>query len=333
MALAAHTLSPADAAMLSALADESDGDPGDPGFHDRAWPLADRLPGQLRRLLTDFRRAESAEACLVQGFPVAEETAGPTPRHWETAAGVTTTRRAEVLLSLCGAVLGDPFSWATLQSGRMVQNILPIPGDEKQQNGHGSEALLEFHTEDGFHPDRCDYLLLLGVRNHDRVPTLLSSVRDVVLDDRTRKVLAEPRFHILPDGEHLRQLAERAPDGPALTEARALYEQPPAVPVLFGDRLNPYLRIDRPFMRCAPGDTEAEEALDALMAELHRVRREVVVSTGSLLVLDNYLAVHGRKAFPARYDGTDRWLKKLTVRRDLRRLERARAAENRRVLY
>lgn len=333
MALVEHTLSPADAAALAALADESEGDPGDPGFHDRHWPLAERLPRRLRGLLTDFRRAEPAEACLVRGFPVAEEAAGPTPPHWESAAGVTTTREAEVLLSLCGSVLGDPFAWATLQSGRMVQNILPIRGDEQQQNGHGSEALLEFHTEDGFHPDRCDYLLLLGMRNHDRVPTLLSSVRDVVLDDRTRKVLAEPRFCILPDGEHLRQLAERAPDGAALAEVRALSEQPPTVPVLFGDRLNPYLRIDRPFMRCGPGDTEAEEALDVLMAELHRVRREVVVETGSLLVVDNYLAVHGRKPFPARYDGTDRWLKKLTVRRDLRRLERARAAGSRRVLY
>jgi hypothetical protein len=29
--------------------------------------------------------------------------------------------------------------------------------------------------------------------------------------------------------------------------------------------------------------------------------------------------VHARKAFPARYDGTDRWLKKMTVSRNLRR--------------
>lgn len=318
---------------MSALADEVTGDPGDPEFYEESWSFADRLPGRLRDLLTDFRRTEPSEVCLVRGLPVSGSGAGPTPPHWEAAAQDTSARKAEVVLALCGMTVGDPFAWATLQSGRMVQNILPIRGDEQQQNGHGSEALLEFHTEDGFHPDRCDYLMLLGVRNHDRVPTLLASVRDVVLDERVRAVLAEPRFHILPDAEHLRQLAARDPDGPALAAVRDMYERPPAVPVLFGNRTHPYLRIDRPFMRCAAGDTEAEQALDALMRELHRVRREVAVDEGTLLLVDNYLAVHGRKSFPARYDGTDRWLKKLTVRRDIRRLERAHPSENRRVLY
>ena len=55
------------------------------------------------------------------------------------------------------------------------------------------------------------------------------------------------------------------------------------------------------------------------MAELERVQQEVVVGPGTLLVVDNYLAVHGRRAFEVRYDGTDRWLKKLTVSRNLRR--------------
>ena len=37
-------------------------------------------------------------------------------------------------------------------------------------------------------------------------------------------------------------------------------------------------------------------------------------SAGEVLVLDNYRAVHGRRAFRPRFDGTDRWLKRISVR-------------------
>jgi L-asparagine oxygenase len=67
------------------------------------------------------------------------------------------------------------------------------------------------------------------------------------------------------------------------------------------------------------GDTEAEQALKKLVTELERVQQGVVVEAGTLLVVDNYLAVHGRRAFTARYDGTDRWLQKAVITRDLRK--------------
>jgi hypothetical protein len=96
-------------------------------------------------------------------------------------------------------------------------------------------------------------------------------------------------------------------------------DAPEAVPVLFGDRERPYLRIDPPFMRFADDGPETEGALRRLMAELERVRHAVVVDQGSLLIIDNYLAVHGRWPFRARYDGSDRWLKRMIVSRDLRK--------------
>ncbi|MEU2790656.1 guanitoxin biosynthesis L-enduracididine beta-hydroxylase GntD [Streptomyces sp. NPDC007100] len=308
-------------AELRAAADklgEVCGDPALPDFYDRAQLAEELLPARLRSFLTAYRRTARSAACLLHGFPVDEERLGPTPGHWREAIGDETARAQETWLALCGLALGDPFGWVTLQEGRIVQNILPIRGDEARQSGHGSETLLEFHTEDGFHPNRCDYLLLFGLRNPDRVPTIVASVSDVRLDDRDRTVLAEDRFHILPDTEHIRQLEAHAPDHPALPRLRAMRDRPAPAAVLSGDRLNPYLRIDRPFMNVRTGDTEAEGALDRLMAELQRVQQDVAVGPGSLLIVDNYRAVHGRRPFTARYDGTDRWLKKLTVSRNLR---------------
>ncbi|NBE51941.1 TauD/TfdA family dioxygenase [Streptomyces boluensis] len=105
---------------------------------------------------------------------------------------------------------------------------------------------------------------------------------------------------------------------------RTMREDPEPVAVLFGAADSPYLRIDPYFMRCVDNDSEAEQALKELVTELERVQQDVVADAGTLLVVDNYLAVHGRRAFTARYDGTDRWLQKSVITRDLRRSRAAR---------
>ncbi|MFE6049556.1 guanitoxin biosynthesis L-enduracididine beta-hydroxylase GntD [Kitasatospora sp. NPDC056446] len=320
--LAEYSLSAGEAAELARaahkIADDC-GNPLDEEFYDRAWQFDRMLPVGLQAFLADFRRREPSAACLVHGLPVDDARIGPTPAHWRDAITVEKARTQEAMLALVGLALGEPFGWATLQEGSIIQNILPIRGDEDRQSGYGSEALLEFHTEDGFHPNRCDYLVLLGLRNADAVPTIVASVRDVRLDDRTREVLAQDRYHILPDTEHIRQLETSDPDHPALAKLRRMADDPTPTSALFGDRLSPYLRIDLPFMRCVGDDREAAGALERLMAELTRVQQEVVVGPGTLLVVDNYQAAHGRRSFKARYDGTDRWLKKITVSRNLRR--------------
>jgi L-asparagine oxygenase len=317
------TLGPDEAAELAALAlDLRRGapPPHSPEFFDEAWPAAASLPGALRSFLEDFRRSEPAGACLVHGLPVDDSAIGPTPGHWrESQRGAGATAVQEYALALCGLVLGEPFAWQTLQAGRMIQDILPIAGEEARQSGYGSFASLELHTEDGFHPNRCDYLLLLGLRNHDRVPTTIASAHDIRLPAETRAVLAQERFRIVPDDEHIRQLAASSPNHPALALMLRMRDDPRPIAVLTGRDGHSYLRIDRPFMYCADDDPEAEKALEELMAELELVQQDVVVGTGSLLVVDNYVAVHGRASFPARYDGTDRWLKKITVSRNLRK--------------
>ncbi|MGW6056055.1 guanitoxin biosynthesis L-enduracididine beta-hydroxylase GntD [Streptomyces sp. NPDC055189] len=307
--------------------------PAEPDFYDRHWDAGLGLPEGLRKFLEHFRRTEPSAALVVHGFPVDDAAVGPTPGHWDGIVPNSATLEQEFFLAMCGSALGDPYTFSTLQLGRMVQNLLPIKGDELRQNGHSSECLLEFHTEDGFHPGRCDYLLLFGVRNHDRVPTIVASVRDVRLSERDIDVLRSPRFLIRPDDEHIRQLQTRCPDHPALARMVQFQAAPPAVPVISGEHERPYLRIDYPFMECVGGDTAAQRALDALMAELERVQQNVVVEQGSLAVVDNYVAVHGRRAFRARLDGSDRWLKRMIVSRDLRKAVASIKPDSARVLY
>jgi alpha-ketoglutarate-dependent taurine dioxygenase len=52
----------------------------------------------------------------------------------------------------------------------------------------------------------------------------------------------------------------------------------------------------------------------------------VALLPGECLFIDNYKAVHGRSSFKARFDGTDRWLKRINIARDLRKSRSFRSA-------
>ncbi|GAA2658065.1 guanitoxin biosynthesis L-enduracididine beta-hydroxylase GntD [Streptomyces lunalinharesii] len=293
--------------------------------------LAHQLPPRLVKELQAFRSDEAVASLVVRGLAVDDDRIGPTPLDWRDQPAGEESAVHEVFLVLASAHLGDVFGWSTLQGGRLVHNVLPIPAQEDEQSGHGTVELA-WHTEDGFHPLRCDYLMLLGLRNHEAVPTVVASVQDVVLAPRHRAVLAEPRYLIRPDNEHLKNARTLDDSSGATHPVQRMRDEPEPCAVLFGHPEQPYLRIDPAFMSPLPGDAAAAEALTALEAELERNLTDVVLGAGDLLVVDNFKAVHGRSAFRARFDGTDRWLKKAVVTRDLRKSRAHRRAPQERVL-
>jgi alpha-ketoglutarate-dependent taurine dioxygenase len=74
-----------------------------------------------------------------------------------------------------------------------------------------------------------------------------------------------------------------------------------------------------------PGDQDARLALNTLTGLIDANLSEVVLEPGDICFIDNYKVVHGRKAFKARFDGTDRWLKRTNITRDLRKSREFRA--------
>src|SRR5262249_20133062 len=65
-------------------------------------------------------------------------------------------------------------------------------------------------------------------------------------------------------------------------------------------------------------DAEAEGALNALReAATSGTIKAVRLRSGNVLILDNRRCAHGRTRFPARFDGTDRWMLRVYVRRSL----------------
>ncbi|MDH6131811.1 L-asparagine oxygenase [Kitasatospora sp. MAA4] len=308
-------------AAVAGLASELDeldarADRSGTGFF-RALPVAARrLPERLLRFLEAFRREEPAGGFVLSGWTVVDDELGPTPAHWRRPAGTAGTASVhELYLVLVASALGDVFAWSTVQDGSLVQDLMPVRGEEWEKNAGSSASVLDLHNEDAFSALRCDYLGLLCLRNDDRVPTVYAPFDPAGLSREQRRILSEPRYLLAPDEEHLRRAAERGEEPPAPTRTG----------VLFGGDSAPYLAFDEYFVETDPEDAEARAALAALTDQLRRSRSDVALAPGELLIVDNYRAVHGRQPFPARYDGRDRWLKRVGVTRDLRRSRAARA--------
>ncbi|MER7763685.1 TauD/TfdA family dioxygenase [Streptomyces sp. NPDC097619] len=273
---------------------------------------AERLPVGVRQFLVSSRTAEEA-VIAVANLPVDEELV-PTPPSWQIAAKEDAAVREELVLLLIASVLGDPFAWTNQQGGRLVHDVCPSKGQEKSLTSASSEQQLTLHTEDVFHACRGDYVALMCLRNPDSVGTTVATVESVEFSAPLREVLQENRFRFYPDDSH-----EVVPDH-TVEHPSALEDRPHEVAsVLFGPAEFPYLRIDADFTSPVPGDERAEHAMREAAEGLAAAAERIVLSPGEAAFIDNYRVIHGRDTFTPRYDGTDRWLKRTSIVRDLRR--------------
>lgn len=289
---------------------------GDPVYLKEIPRLADLLPADLADQLARLRDRRSAAALLVRGMPL--EVTAPTPTHWREWQPESTLLHDFWLTLVCGQ-LGEIFSFASLQEGRLVEDILPIEGLEDAQLGLSSLGGFDFHVDDPFDEDRCDFFGLIAMRNPDRTETMLSVLDDADLSGLDMDVLFEPRFLVRVDPEHL--------EGMGITDEVTVKR-----PVLNGSRSAPGLCLDWTYTDAVPGDTRAQAGLADLRARMEAAMTTVVLEPGDLLLVDNYRLVHGRRPFRPRYDGADRWLRHVMVTLDLERsLARRSSAEDRRV--
>lgn len=316
----------------------------DVDFLDQATLYAHQLPWRLRSFLNDFRLKEPTSGfCVISGYPVNLSAIGATPTHWKCKSDAQSSLHEQILLILQGALLGDIFGWATQQDGYLVHDVLPIKGHENEQLGTGSEQLLWWHTEDAFHPFCADYIGFLCLRNPDNVATTFGSLNVEKLGPAHVDILSQPRFVIRPDESHQERTESDLRKAKRLNSAQdsvnTAYEKikkmntnPEKVPVLFGSLSAPYMRLDPYFMDPLNDDPEAQQALDALIAHINANLIDLILQPGDFCFIDNYKAVHGRQPFKARYDGHDRWIKRICVTRDLRKSRQTRGDSPTRVI-
>ena len=268
-------------------------------FVDLALEVAPLFPSELRRRVVEYRRyAPDGDGFLLRGLiPVAVSLPATATSPSVLPSGAA--QHAALLLTGVTAMLGEPFNYSTLYGGRLVQNIVPVHRMEFTQTSQSSIGTLDWHCEDSYREDRCDYVGLLCLRGDDSgVATKYAQVRDVHLPADLVATLREPRFHVKPDPAHVSS---------DVLEARR-------VAVLSGPESAPEIAYDA--HRLVPvddADREAADALRELDGWLDRVAISHVMESGDLLILDNKRVAHARTPFAARFDGTDRWLMRTMV--------------------
>ncbi|MCZ7416244.1 MULTISPECIES: guanitoxin biosynthesis L-enduracididine beta-hydroxylase GntD [unclassified Streptomyces] len=336
-------LSPDDAQIIDQIVNDLDArydSVEDPDFLDEAVVRAHELPGTLRSGLARFKLREHAPVCRVSGWRFDDASIGRTPGHWNDREAVARTRRQDFYLQLASHLLGETVAWATEQGAHMVHEVLPIAGNEGGQLGTSTDQLY-WHTEDAFHPERMDYVALLCLRNHDRVATTYASVDDLDLDAETRFELFRPAYPFLPDeGNRAEREMSAEASGLALdlaarghAQVQRMYHEPELVPALFGSEDSPYIRVHPHYIADFGDDVAAAKAFDRLKDAVNNALRDIVLAPGDLFFIDNFKAVHGRREIPGRFDGTDRWLKRSFIVRDLRKTRALRVSSQDRVVY
>ncbi|MGW3690116.1 TauD/TfdA family dioxygenase [Streptomyces sp. NPDC005125] len=254
------------------------------------------LPTSMLRAVHRFRTKGSRHDALLLRNLIPDGTLlEPTPR--EPSRLRSTIGLPDLcVLSLLG-LLGEPFTFSSLHGGRLVQDVVPVRGQEQAQTSMGSGAFLDWHVEDAFTEDRCDYVGLFCVRGAPDAVTVLSAVRNITLDAKYVEVLRRPRFVVRPDAGHDDLDAELAPAA-----------------VISGSPTDPEVCYDAVYTEpYDPADRLAASALEQLKAALTSGAVEHRLEPGELLVVDNRRVVHARTSFSAHFDGTDRWLKRVMV--------------------
>ncbi|MFF2080495.1 TauD/TfdA family dioxygenase [Kitasatospora sp. NPDC058162] len=309
VAAADWTLDPADAGECERLARTLCADGHDqvdsPKWVARAREAWDELPLPLRRVVRRFRRDSGPHGTLViGGLPIDRAALPPTP-----AVLGSVQRRAAVpaaLLTMVACGLGEPLAYLAEKSGALVQDVVPVPGQETFHGNAGSVPL-SFHTENGFHPHPPDYVVFLCLRaDHDRTAGMrVAGLRQALplLTEGSRQALFAPEFLTTPPPSF-------GPDaaGPADAEPR---------PVLSGAVEDPDIRMAQ--LVTTPLTPRATAALAEFGRACEATARTLRLAPGDLVVIDNRVTVHGRTAFRPRYDGADRWLQRTYVTADLRR--------------
>jgi hypothetical protein len=221
----------------------------------------------------------------------------PTPISLDVDSGLFTDCD-EKLLQYASSI-GQPIGYQQEQKGSLVQNIFPIQKTETMQISSSSKVELGLHTETAFHPYKPDIVALLCVRGDPTGITTISEVKDVVskLDPYLIDELCKPNFTTSLDPSFML-------DG----------QQDSTVPISVLSKKNNEWHLVYDETLVVGKTKEANHALFHLKAAIRGSVVDYILDTGDLMLINNNLAVHGRKPFVARYDGTDRWLKRVLIR-------------------
>lgn len=266
------------------------------------WSVS--LPGELQRSLLHFQYERDCDALHIQGIPVGEVAAFATPLNQNYALKYPVYGFQAVCLAI-SRMLGYAVGFKTQQHGRLCNNIVSVQGDENTPNiSSGYRYAFDFHNEDAFMAYPPDYFLLACVRNPTNTPLTVSGVDQGDLPEGVEELLRRPQFLIKTN----------------VVQAR-WEDRISASPVISGPVDHPYLRYNGPRSVAVSGENLSTAALEFLGSTLSQKSQDIPLEAGDLAIVKNHRLCHARRPYPAKCDGTDRWMVRLIVFRSLWSIE------------
>lgn len=192
---------------------------------------------------------------------------------------------------------GLPYSFKYEQNGSLVQNIYPIQQLASEQISSSSETELLLHTEVAFHDDRPDALILFCIRADENAGTTYAELHEILkfVPRWALEQLKQPSFAYEPD------LSFTKNGAPSIKKIQ---------PVLSED----LSEMTYDFHAITSLTDDGRTALNLFQKAISICTKTIYLRPGDFLVLPNRQTVHGRTQFAPRFDGTDRWLKRVIVR-------------------
>jgi L-asparagine oxygenase len=198
---------------------------------------------------------------------------------------------------------GHPVSYIQEQQGQLIQNIVPVHKTESQQISTSSKVELALHTETAFHPYKPDYVMLLCLRGDPMAVTTYATVSDILK-------------HVSTASKHM--LMEKMFTTGIDLSFRTNGEEDKEIPIsIINKGANGRLTFTYDMTVVKGKSWIAKELLEEVQWAIEKCTQEIVLKTGDLLVIDNRNTIHGRKPFQPRYDGADRWVQRVLVRKEL----------------
>jgi len=281
------------------------------------YPVFAGLPRDLLRRLFLFRDdPEEYGALLLENFPIDDELP-PTPSDGRPAKNKKSFVSEACILGIA-QILGQPFGYRDEKEGEVIHALCPVRREACATSSESSQVDLGFHTDFNFDKDNPelpynvgnpDFVTLICIRSDRKgeACTLYADARDIYqrLTVAERSTLRMPLFQFAASYSFTGKCgAERIWSVPS--------------PVIKGPDKYPEVSID---LLCGIRalDSEAEAVLDKVreLCKSSHLASRIYLKPGDILLMDNRKGAHARTAFAANFDGYDRWLERVYVRRSL----------------
>lgn len=282
----------------------------------RGNALRDRV-SQITSFLEEMTTHNGVKVAVFDLGSDSVEGVGPTPTKYNSRDEIQNVYASDIYRGLLVS-LADwyGYGYTTQQDGVIHNNIIPVE-EHAETRGHSGNARYELglHVEDAsfnlgpgldISPD---FLTLHFFRNDKRVPTTLAIPDWNALSPATLDLLSEEWF--LNQTNPLQGGEKNNPHKP--------------VSIIYGPSNDPWIRLNTSKLNLESYDSSQSQALSEFTNHLNERQTFVAANAGEILLFDNRRVLHGRAPYSEddypKYDGTDRWQRRLTVSCDMSRIK------------